>query len=421
MDADKSRPSVALATLGCKLNQAESELLARQLYAAGFNLVSSVAEADIYLVNTCTVTGEADRKARQMLRSAHDENPRARLVVTGCYAKRAARELDGIQGLSLVIGDGETGRLPGLLRELSGVDTPGSPRGEPGFHRRTRTFLKIQEGCRNFCTYCIVPFVRSEVSSRPIREVVEQVSRRAAEGYKEVVLTGTEVGLYEHGGSDISGLLAALLSGTSIARLRLSSLQPQEISSDLLRLWRDPRLCPHFHLSLQSGSPGVLRRMKRLYSPADYRRAVEGIRAAVPDAAITTDIIVGFPGETDAEFQESLEFCRGMGFARIHVFPYSQRPGTAAAAMGPRTTAATVKRRSRQMLELGRESTRLFMENYLGREMLVLMEGRSEGVWSGLTGNYIKVYAKSRADLANELVAVKLTGLAGDGMRGSPG
>ena len=263
-----------------------------------------------------------------------------------------------------------------------------------------------------------LPLVRSEVSSQPVARVIAEVADRMREGYREVVLTGTEIGAYSDGGVNLSGLLEQLLDGTGVSRLRLSSLQLREITGELLRWWRDGRLCRHFHLSLQSGSDSVLGRMKRRYSTGDYRRAVALIREALPGAAITTDIIVGFPGETEAEFEVTMAFCRELKFARIHVFSFSPRPGTAAAALDGRVAEDVKKERSRRLMALGEESAREFRRQFLGDTMPVLWEKRGGGAWSGLTDNYIRVYLKSREDLTNQMRPVKLVKLWRDGVWG---
>jgi threonylcarbamoyladenosine tRNA methylthiotransferase MtaB len=411
---------VALDSLGCKLNQAEIEHLARGLAAAGYRVVSPADGPDVYILNTCTVTHIADRKSRHLLRLARRRNPGVRLVAIGCYAERMPSDLEGIEGVEMVIGNDRKYGLVGILGELlkTTPPPPDTPLDIDENSRRTRSFIKVQDGCRNFCAYCIVPLVRSRLESVPADTVVSQAASRVAAGYREIVLTGTEIGTYNGDGLDLKGLLQRILDETGIVRLRLSSLQPPEITPELVKLWHDSRLCPHFHLSLQSGSDSVLNRMKRRYDTADYRRAVSMIRDSVPDVAITTDIIVGFPGETDAEFEASLAFCRDMRFARTHVFPYSPRPGTAAAVMKPVVPAAIKKQRSREMLALAEESALAFHKRFRDKTMDVLWEQRSGGVWSGLTGNYIKVYAASRDNLANYLAPVKLLAPYRDGVWG---
>jgi len=264
-----------------------------------------------------------------------------------------------------------------------------------------------------------VPTVRGREHSLPVEQIVAEVRHRVADGGKEVVLTGTEIGSYNYNGVSLKGLLENILAETDVTRLRISSLQPQGISSELIRLWRDSRLCSHFHLSLQSGSDGVLRRMNRRYSVSDYQGAVSLIRALVPEVAIATDFIVGFPGETEEEFEESYNICQQMEYARIHVFSYSRRSGTQASQLPQQISAQVKKERSQKMLALHKESSQNFRQQFLGKNMLVLWEKQSDGgVWSGLTGNYIRVYTKSDEDLANKLLLVKPVKLWKDGVWG---
>jgi len=412
VDNGQKRVKIALDSLGCKLNQAETELLAGQFADAGYKLVSRPGEADVYILNTCTVTHIADRKCRQRLRLAHHQNPDALVVATGCYAERAPHELAQTQGVNLVFGNEQKSHLLQSLEDSGCLSHAGSIPG-PHYHPtpRTRAFIKIQDGCNSFCAYCIVPVVRGRERSLPAEQVVNEVKRRTDAGYKEVVLTGVKIGSYNYDGTNLRGLLECILAETEVTRLRLSSLQPREISPELIRLWHDARLCRHFHLSLQSGCQRVLERMKRHYSTSDFEEAVSLIRESVPGAAVTTDIIVGFPGETDEEFQESYDFCQQTEFARIHVFPYSPRQGTEAAQM-PRMVAEKVKKeRSQQMLALAGKSANSFRQRFLGKTMAVLWEKQSDGIWTGLTDNYIKVYTRSNEDLTNELLPVKLVEL----------
>lgn len=417
MKQTAGQTTVALDFLGCKLNQAEIQELGRELAGAGYRLVEPDGKADIYVLNTCTVTRTADRKSRQMLRAARRRNPSARLIAIGCYADRAGDELAGIEGVELVLGNDRKRRLAELLGKPENDETAVSTAaGGPG--GRTRSFLRVQDGCRYACAYCIVPKVRSRVESVPAERVLTMVNGQVSAGYREIVLTGTEIGIYADNGNDLETLLERILAETGIERLRISSLQPPEISQGLLGLWRDSRLCPHFHLSLQSGSDSVLKRMKRRYDTEHYRQAVALIRELAPDAAVTTDIIVGFPGETEAEFGESYTFCRDTGFARIHVFPYSPRPGTAAVDMPEKVPENVKKERSRRMLALGKKSATVFREGFSGRTMEVLFEQQSGGLWNGLTGNYIKVYVESGRDLTNEIVPVRLEKNYRDGLTG---
>jgi threonylcarbamoyladenosine tRNA methylthiotransferase MtaB len=399
---------VALDTVGCKLNQAETQHLARQFARAGYRLVPPEDGADVYVLNTCTVTHVADGKCRRLLKSARRRNPGALVVAIGCYVERARRELSQIKGVDLVLDNRQKmdllPRIEQSGRLIHPVDETASTRAD----FRTRAFIKVQDGCNNFCSYCIVPLVRGREKSLPLEQVVDEVRHRVADGYKEVVLTGTEIGAYNDKGIGLKELLRRILEETGVARLRLSSLQPQEITPGLIGLWQDGRLCRHFHLSLQSGSDAVLKRMNRRYSTADYLRAVDLIREAVPGVAVTTDVIVGFPGETEAEFKESYDFARQMNFARIHVFSYSPRPGTKAATMPQQVDDKARRERSRRTLALARACLRSFRRRFLGKTVMVLWEKEIGGVWSGLTDNYIRVYTKSDKDLTNQLLPVEL-------------
>lgn len=413
---------VALDSLGCKLNQAETDELFRQFAEAGCQMVSSPGEADIYILNTCTVTHIADRKSRHLLRLAHRRNPGAVVVATGCYAERAPTELARIEGVRLVLGNGDKPHLLRLLEE-SGclgdrvIEQDGLAANScDGF--RTRAMVKVQDGCSNFCAYCVVPLVRNRERSLAVGKVVNGIKQRVAQGYREVVLTGVRIGSYCDNGVALVGLLERILAETGVERLRLSSLQPGEVSPELIALWRDGRLCPHFHLCLQSGSDSVLGRMRRRYSTADFEQAVSFIRNMVPGVAITTDVMVGFPGEAGKEFEESYRFCRRMEFARIHVFSYSRRNGTEASRFPDQVGDKVKKERAGRMLALAQESAWIFRRRFLGRTLTVLFEQRSGGAWSGLTANYVKVYAKSSSDLTNRLKPVRLVEVYRDGVWG---
>jgi len=399
---------IALDTVGCKLNQAETQSLAQQFADAGYRLVPPDDGADVYVLNTCTVTHVADGKCRRLLKYARRRNPGALVVAIGCYVQRARQELAQIKGVDLVLDNNQKLDLLPRLEQSGRLSRPADVAGSTRPDFRTRAFIKVQDGCNNFCTYCIVPLVRGREKSRPLEQVLGEISRRVADGYKEVVLTGTEIGSYNDKGIGLTELLRRILEDTGVARLRLSSLQPQEITPELIGLWQDGRLCRHFHLSLQSGNDAVLKRMNRRYTTADYRRAVELIREAVPGVAVTTDVIVGFPGETDDEFKESYNFARQMDFARIHVFTYSPRPGTKAAALPQQVDDKAKRERSRRMLALGRACVRNFRKKFLGKTVMVLWEKETCGVWSGLTDNYIRAHTTSEKDLTNQLLPVEL-------------
>ena len=405
---------VALYTLGCKLNQAETEALSSHLSRAGFQLVSPDDGADVCIANTCTVTHIADRKSRHWLRLARRRNPRALIIATGCYAQRSSHDLAPLA--DLVLDNEEKQGLPAIIQTLAleerGLGEGGAEQYQMlGAATRVRSLIKIQDGCQSPCTYCIVPEVRPREYSLPASQIIDDVKQKVSLGYREVILTGTKVGAYRHGNIDLRNLVRRILGGTGIERLRLSSLQPSEISCQFLALWQDHRLCRHFHLALQSGSETVLRTMRRSYSLEQYQTTADSIKQMMPDAAITTDIMVGFPAESDEEFEQSYSFCQQAGFANIHVFPFSRRPGTTAADMPDQVKDKAKQERNRRMLELSQISRRRFCEQFLGQTMSVLWEketGPGSGIYSGLTANYIRVFSHSEKPLSNEITSVRL-------------
>jgi threonylcarbamoyladenosine tRNA methylthiotransferase MtaB len=411
---------VAIHTLGCKLNQAESELLARQFAEAGYTIVSGDG-ADIHVLNTCTVTHIADRKSRHVVRLWRKRNPQALIVATGCYAERAPQELAQV-GAGLVIGNEEKLHLLDFMKvEPATAARCSAEQLVKDGVSRARSFIKIQDGCNDSCAYCVVPQVRGSEYCLPMADVVNEVQTKVSAGYKEVVLTGTKIGSYKHNGADLKHLIEQILANTNLERLHPSSVQPKEISPELLSLWQDPRLCCHFHLALQSGSDSVLRRMRRHYSVDDYRQAVSLIRKTVPDVAITTDIMVGFPGESTEEFEQSYRFCKEIDFADIHVFSYSSRPGTLAARMPEQVSDKLKKERSLRMLQLAQESAGRFCKRFLGRDMTVLWEKEvalGSGIYSGLSHNYIRVFTRSSETLANQFRSVYLVRLHNHGLWG---
>ena len=423
---------IAFYTLGCKLNQAETESLVGQFGRSGFEIVSPNDMADIYIANTCTVTHIADRKSRHWLRLARRRNPHALIIATGCYAQRSRQELGPLA--DIVIHNKEKQHLLEVVTSLSLPKLSFSLERTPSRHSgrseaisaiapgaRTRSLIKIQDGCHGPCTYCIVPKVRPREYSLPASQIIEEVRQKVAFGYREVVLTGTKVGSYKDDATDLRHFVQRILDDTGIQRLHLSSLQPSEVSSELLALWQDERLCRHFHLALQSGSETVLHRMKRTYSLGQYQTTMDLIRREVGDAAITTDIMVGFPGESDEEFEQSYSFCQQAGFANIHVFPFSPRPETAAAIMPGQIEDKVKQERNQRMLELSQSSRRRFYEQFLGQTMPVLWEKEASpgsGIYSGLTSNYIRVLAHSEKPLSNEITPARLVALGNQGIQG---
>ena len=436
--------TVAIETHGCKLNQADSALLARQFAQAGYRLVDANADADIIVINSCTVTSTADAKARQALRAARRANRDAVVVAAGCYPQRAAAELRRMPEVSLVVGNQDKPQLPGLaIAELARRSKHPAPspstlmvegRGEgvgiesAGILRRSRAMVKIQEGCDQVCAYCIVPKVRGRERSISPDDLVAAVNRHVADGFKEVALTGTQLGTYgfDLDDVDLPRLLARILDETDLPRLRVSSLQAHEIGPELLQLWSDPRLCPHFHVPLQSGCDDTLRAMRRRYDASTYRSAVALIRDTVPDAAITTDVIVGFPGEDAEAHAASLALAAEMRFADIHVFPYSQRPGTTAHYLPGQVDAAEKRRRAAEMAAVAADGFTEYRNRLAGQTRPVLWEAArpmADGAamrWSGLTDNYVRVIAETELDLANRITPAHLVILDGKAMLAMP-
>jgi threonylcarbamoyladenosine tRNA methylthiotransferase MtaB len=414
------RGSVAIHTHGCKLNQADSNVLARQFIESGYKLVDSVAEADVYVLNTCTVTATADRKALQALRSVRRANPDALIVATGCFAQRKPVELARLGSASIVVGNFQKDNLVSQVmavhqkeQDSVALVTANLVATSQGIGR-TRAMVKIQEGCNQVCSYCIVPSVRGRERSISPDTLLRQINHLVAEGFKEVVLTGTQLGTY---GFDIPGvnlvrLVQRILDETEVCRLRMSSLQAQEITQELLELWQNPRLCPHFHVPLQSGSNKVLKAMRRRYSTDQFATTLDKIRKKLPYAGITTDLIVGFPVEGECEFRESWDFARAMGFSDMHIFPYSVRPGTSSAYLNGHVPDLVKKKRTAEMLLVAKDGLRVFREGQLGSIRSVLWESARENAGSlvncGLTDNYIRVYANGGVDLRNEITLVRL-------------
>lgn len=387
-----------LDSLGCRLNQSEIQALERALVAAGHVVVAAPERAAVCVLNTCAVTAAAERKSRHRLRALARANPQARIAALGCYATLAPETCAALPGVAWVIPNDEKEQTVGLI-----APAPASQSADKGLSRwRTRAFVKVQDGCDNHCTYCLTRILRGPSRSRPLEEVVTEVQTLADAGYREAVLTGVNLGSYGHdrGQSDgLRHLVAALLAHTDIPRLRLSSLEPWAVDEDFFRLWENPRLCRQIHLPLQAGHDETLRRMGRRITTARFARLVEAARAAIPDAAITTDIIVGFPGEDETAFRAGYEFVAALGFARLHVFPYSPRPGTPAAAFPDQVPHAERERRARRMRALGDALAARFRRRFVGRRMAVLWESRRDGHWQGLTDNYLRVVAPADADL----------------------
>jgi threonylcarbamoyladenosine tRNA methylthiotransferase MtaB len=408
---------VHLQSLGCRLNQSEIDAVARQFAQAGHILVGEVEQADVCVLNTCAVTAEAEVKTRRRIRALARANPRARIAITGCYSTLAPETCAALPGVEWVLSNVDKDRTvevvgSGEVDRVGETGVGGTPSDSPRPYSRTRAFVKVQDGCDNHCTYCIVRLLRGRSRSRPPADVVAEVQALARAGCQEAVLTGVNLGAYgrdlDHAGG-LRALIEALLRRTELPRLRLSSLEPWDVDEGFFQLWDDARLCRQLHLPLQSGCDETLCRMGRRIDTAAYAELVEGARAAVPDMAVSTDVIVGFPGEDDAAYRASYDFVAGMAFARLHVFSYSRRPGTPAAQLEGEVGRKVIEERARAMRDLGDEQARRFRRRFLGRDMVVLWEHRRrDGRWPGLTDNYIRVSTRAEGDLHNRLALTRL-------------
>ncbi|HTX92945.1 MAG TPA: tRNA (N(6)-L-threonylcarbamoyladenosine(37)-C(2))-methylthiotransferase MtaB [Anaerolineales bacterium] len=419
---------IFLDTIGCRLNQAEIESLGRQFRAAGHAIVATAGEADLAVVNTCTVTAEAASDSRAAVRRANRRGA-GNVVVTGCWATLEPEKAAELPGVLRIVPNQRKDRLAadllGLPQEFFDLE-PLARQPLPGLHQRTRGFIKVQDGCDNACTFCITTVARGAGRSRPVEDVLADVNAALEGGTQEIVLTGVHLGSW---GQDfkiprhLGELVSALLIRTSAPRLRLSSLEPWDLDDEFFSLWKEPRLCRHLHLPLQSGSAGVLKRMRRKTSPQAFSRLVESARTIIPEVAITTDIIVGFPGETDEEFAETLEFVRAMQFSGGHVFTYSARPGTPASRMHNQVHGDVARMRSHALCAVLAESAGAYRRKFLGRTLSVLWESTdqfSDAGWrlEGWTDNYLRVTATSPEPRWNHLDAVQLTGVDHETMTG---
>ena len=417
---------IYLDTIGCRLNQSEIETMARQFRAAGHEIVASAEAADMAVVNTCAVTNDAASVSRSKIRQIARGGV-GNIVATGCWTTLNPAQAADLPHVSHVVPNVEKDHLVATVLDLqpSTFDLePVSRIPLPGLHRRTRAFIKVQDGCDNACTFCITTVARGVGRSRPVADVLLDIQSALAGGAKEIVLTGVHLGSWGYDfGSHLTELIRAILRETDTPRLRLSSLEPWDLTTDFFSLWEDSRLMPHLHLPLQSGSESTLRRMARKTTPESFRELVAAARGMIPDVSITTDIIAGFPGETEKEFAETLGFVREMEFAGGHVFTYSPRPGTGAAKMKDQVQPEVRKKRNHILTEALGESGQSYREQFIGREMPVLWESTSEmGEWGwqmeGWTGNYLRVQAFAPSPRWNEVDAVRLIESAGDGMKG---
>lgn len=419
---------VKMITLGCKVNQYESEAMLSSLLKNGFTAAADDEQADVVVLNSCTVTAESDRKVRQIFRRAKKDNPDAVMVLSGCMAQAFPEDAQRLEEADIILGTSNRARLlPDLLTFLSTrqriVDIEPHTNGETferlqveNFSGRTRAFVKIEDGCNRFCSYCIIPYARGRVRSKPLEDLKAELHALADNGFREVVLTGINLSAYgQEFGLHLCDAIEAACAVPGIARVRLGSLEPEQLSEPVIRrMALQEKLCPQFHLSLQSGCDATLRRMNRHYTADEYRTIVRNLRAAFDNAAITTDIMVGFAGETEEEFAASLAFAKEIAFAKVHVFAYSRRPGTRAYDMGDQVTNAVKESRSHAMIRATTETQRTFFDTQVGRTEQVLFERAVQpGVYEGYSMNYTPVLAASGTSLAGQIRTVRIESNAG--------
>lgn len=419
---ESNKKIISFLTLGCKVNLYETEAVEEMLKSHGYEIGSFEEYSDVYVINTCTVTAMSDKKSRQMIRRTKKMNPNAIVVVMGCYSQKSPKEILEIEEVNLVLG---TSNRKAILKELENI----SPNEKKvvvedimkirdfeeleisEVRDRARALVKIQDGCDRFCSYCIIPYTRGPVRSRKLESIVSEVERIVANGYKEVVLTGIHVASYgkDLGENGLIDVIEEISKVKGLERIRTSSVEPIIITEDfVVRLSKLPKFCPHFHLSLQSGSDSVLKRMNRRYTSLEYKQAVDTIRKSFPLAAITTDVIVGFPEETESEFQETYEFLKELKLYETHIFKYSPREGTKAALMSDQVDPSVKSQRSDVLLELNKKNKLEFEEKHIGQEVDILVETFENGYAIGHTQNYMKVGVKTEEDLTNHIIIAKV-------------
>lgn len=424
--------SVAITTLGCKTNQYESAAMIEQLERAGYRVVQFDEPADICIINSCTVTARTDAETRRLIRRARRLNPIARIVATGCYAQVAPGDLERMPELDGVLGNREKQDISLLLESTDHLvsDISGDRESQPlkltSFAEHTRAFLQAQNGCNSFCSYCIVPYARGRSRSVKVEDVLEGVRDLAENGYREVVLTGIHLGAYGLDltpATSLTELVKKIDQDQIVPRLRIGSVEPNEVSDELLELMSSSRcICPHLHLPLQSGCDTVLERMGRRYSAGFFRALVARVTHVLPDAFIGADLIAGFPGESEAEFRETLNLLEQLPLSDLHVFPYSSRPGTRAAGMSGQLPAQTIKERASILRKVAGLKKREFMDRFIGRELEVLVQGynRKSSECNGLASNYLSVRFSGNPEMINRLLKVRILGCSGEYCSGEP-
>ena len=413
----------SILTLGCKVNQYESEAMSEIFEKRGYREVGNDEFSDVYIVNTCTVTNLSDRKSRQFIRKSKKKNPDSVVAVVGCYSQVNPDEVKNIEGVDIVIGTTERNKIVDLIEEskeshekiniVKDLKNVREFANTTNFdsNNRTRAYMKVQDGCNRFCTYCIIPFARGPIRSRTIEDSVREARTLADRGFKEIVLTGIHIGSFgmDMGDMRLIDLIESIAEVDGIERIRLSSVEPIIITDEFMeRAVKTGKLCDHFHLSLQSGSNNILKAMNRRYTREEYIEKANIIRKYMPHAGLTTDIIVGFPGESEEDFHDSMSIVREVGFSRIHVFKYSKRKNTKAAVMKNQIDGKVKKERSEKLIALGEEYQEIFERENMKTHQSVLFEEEDKGEYYGYTTNYIRVKAKSDVDLKNKIKSVKI-------------
>ncbi len=432
---EKENKTVSFLTLGCKVNQYDSDAMRTIFLQQGYRAVKEEEEADVYVINTCSVTSIGDRKSRQMVRKIRRKHPQAVIAVAGCYAQIAPEIFEAMGDIDVIVGAQNRSKIVeyveqaqkkektiNAVKDIMSVTEFENLYVDAEGETKTRAFIKVQEGCDNYCTFCIIPFARGKLKSRKQKDAVEEIRRLVAKGYREIVLTGIHLGNYGrdlHDGTSLATLVEELLRIPNLLRIRMGSIESVELSDDLINLIKDePRVCRHLHLPIQSGSDAVLRRMNRHYRLPEYKKLISELREKIPGLALTTDLIVGFPGETEENFMETLETLRELRFSAIHVFPYSQRSGTPAAVFPNQVPGDIKKDRVHRVQELEKEVSKEYRKTFLQKTVHVLIEEEKNGYFEGLSDEYIRVSITDKNVEKGRLYSVYVENLTEDGLIG---
>ena len=432
---EKENKTVSFLTLGCKVNQYDSDAMRTIFLQQGYKAVKEEEEADVYVINTCSVTSIGDRKSRQMVRKIRRKHPQAVIAVAGCYAQIAPEIFEAMGDIDVIVGAQNRSKIVeyveqaqkkektiNAVKDIMSVTEFENLYVDAEGETKTRAFIKVQEGCDNYCTFCIIPFARGKLKSRKQKDAVEEIRRLVLKGYREIVLTGIHLGNYGrdlHDGTSLATLVEELLSIPNLLRIRMGSIESVELSDDLINLIKDePRVCRHLHLPIQSGSDAVLRRMNRHYRLPEYEKLISELREKIPGLALTTDLIVGFPGETEENFMETLETLRELRFSAIHVFPYSQRTGTPAAVFPNQVPGDIKKDRVHRVQELEKEISKEYRKTFLQKTVHVLIEEEKNGYFEGLSDEYIRVSITDKNVEKGRLYSVYVENLTEDGLIG---